>query len=365
MKRYPYVEINMERLRQNSRRVCGFCRENGINVAGVIKFSDGCPAIAKAYYDGGCAEIGSSRLSHLKRLKETYPEIPTLLIRTPMTDQAEETVRFCNASLNTERKTLEALNAAADKLGIRHEVILMLDVGDLREGVLTEEELCSLAITVEKDLPALRLRGIGTNFACFGSVLPDRNNLARLCKAAELVEQTIGRPLETVSGGGSGSLIPLQKGEMPEKVNHLRVGGNIANPITMRMNRGFELPGMNEDTFLLHAQIIEANRKPTSPANQSGKNWEGKRVEYEDRGIRSRVIAALGSADVGNLANLIPLDESLRILGGSSDHLIVDTEDSPREYAVGDELCFRMRYENLLRVFLADEVEKVFSEDKI
>ena len=58
------------------------------------------------------------------------------------------------------------------------------------------------------------------------------------------------------------------------------------------------------------------------------------------------------------------MDEGVKVLGGSSDHLIVDTEDSAREYAVGDELCFRMRYENLLRVFLADEVRKVFSEDE-
>ncbi|MDO5445793.1 MAG: alanine racemase [Eubacteriales bacterium] len=362
MNHYPYIEVNMELLRQNARTVCGFCRENGIDVAGVIKFSDGCPEIAKAYHEGGCKEIASSRIAHLKRIRETDPGIPTLLIRAPAPEEAEEAVRFCDSSLETELKTLTALNGAAEKLGEKHSVILMLDVGDLREGVLTEEELLSLALAVENRLPALNLRGIGASFCCFGSVLPDRENLTRLSKAAELVEQAIGRPLETVSGGSSGSLIPLFRGELPEKINHLRIGGYIANPLTMRLNRDFRLPGMNEGTFLLHARIIEANRKPTCPENRSGKNWEGKSIEYEDLGVRNRVIAALGSTDAGTLANLLPMEEGLKILGGSSDHLILDTEDAAKKFAVGDELCFRMRYENLLRAFLSDDVSKVFIE---
>lgn len=364
MTQYPYIEIDLERMRQNAERVCHFCHESGIDVAGVIKFSDGCPKIARAYSEGGCAEIASSRLSHLRRIRETDPAIRTLLIRAPIPEDAEETVRFCDTSLNTELKTLTALNEAAEKLGRRHKVILMLDVGDLREGVMTEEELCTLATAVEKNMPALELRGIGAGFACFGSVLPDRENLTRLSNAAELIGQRIGRPLDTVSGGSSGSLVPLLRGEMPAGINHLRIGGYIANPLTMRLNRGFALPGMSEETFLLHARVIEANRKPTCPEKRSGRNWEGKTVEYEDRGIRKRVIAALGSADAGNLTNLIPTDEGVKILGGSSDHLILDTEDASREYSVGDEVCFRMRYENLLRAFLADEVKKVFSEEK-
>lgn len=364
MKQYPYLEINTEKVRQNAARVCSLCRENGISVAGVIKFSGGCTEIAKAYAGGGCAEIASSRISQLKRLRESCPEIPTMLIRAPMPENAEDAVRYCDTSLNTEADTLSALNAAAERLGVIHRVILMLDVGDLREGVTTEDELCRLACEVENEMPGLELRGIGASFACFGSVLPDRNNLGRLCKAAEAVEKAIGRTLETVSGGSSGSLVPLMQGEMPERVNHLRIGGYIANPVTMRMNRGFELPGMNEDTFLLHAGIIEANRKATCPENRSGRNWEGKSVEYKDRGVRSRVIAALGSADAGNLMNLIPMDEGVEILGGSSDHLIADTEDAPGEFSVGGELRFKMRYENLLRLFLSDDVAKVFTEEE-
>lgn len=356
---YPYLEIHTDRVEENARVVCDRCRENDIGVAGVIKFSDGSTDIARAYYAGGCREIASSRITHLRELRQASPEIPTLLIRMPMACEAEEAVRWCDTSLNTNAETLRLLDAAAQKQGKRHGVILLLDVGDLREGVMTEQELCELAALAE-NLEHIYLRGIGSTFGCFGSVLPDRENLTRLAAAAELVEKQIGRKLETVSGGSSSSLMPLCRGEIPAKVNHLRIGGFIANPMNMRINRGFALPGMREDTFFLHAQIIEACEKPTCPKNQTGHNWAGNAIAYEDRGIRRRAIAALGEADVGDLSKLIPVDGKLRILGGSSDHLILDTADSERDYRVGDTVAFRMQYGALLHAFTSRLVGKKF-----
>ena len=361
---YPYLEIHTDRIRNNARAVCQYCGKSGIDVAGVVKFSDGDPDIAKAYYDGGCREIASSRVLHLKELRQKYPEIPTLLIRLPMVSEAEEAVRWCDTSLCTSAETLKVLNDAAEKQGKVHKVILLLDVGDLREGVMTEEELVTLAVEAEK-LSHITLRGIGSTFGCFGSVLADEENLTRLVRAAELVEKAVGHKLDTISGGSSSSLLALQRGDIPSRVNHLRIGGFIANPMNMRINRKFTMEGTAEDTILLKAQVIEANEKPTCPQNQTGKNWAGNAIVYEDRGIRRRCIAALGEADVGDVNKLIPVDEGLHIMGGSSDHLIMDTADSKTDYAVGDIVTFRMQYGALLHAFTSRLVEKtIVGEDE-
>lgn len=360
---YPYLEIYPGAVRANAAAVCGLCREHGIAVAGVIKFSDGDLPLARAYLEGGCREIASSRIPHLAKLKQTIPEVSTLLIRAPMLCEAEEAVRWCGASLNTDLRTLRALDEAAARQGRRHGVILLLDVGDLREGVLTGEELCAQAETVERELPHLHLRGVGSTFGCYGAVLPDQENLSRLVGAAERVEETIGRRLEVISGGSSSSLPLLCRGELPRRVNHLRVGGFIANPIGMRLNRGFTLPGMEEDTVFLRAQLIEVNDKPTAPAGTGALNWAGDRVRYEDRGVRRRAIAALGAADVGDVTKLLPIQPGVRILGGSSDHLILDIAESPIPYQTGDEVIFRMFYSPLLHAFTSRLVGKVYQEE--
>lgn len=360
MSEYPYLEIHTDTIRRNAETVCRVCREHGIDVAGVVKFSDGRPEIAKAYRDGGCVEIASSRTAHLAEIRQAYPALRTLLIRIPMLCEAEEAVRCCDCSLNSELTTLRALNEAAEKLNRVHQVILLLDVGDLREGVMTEEELLSLALEVERNMPGLRLRGIGSTFCCYGCVLPTKTNLTRLADAAERIENAIGRPLETVSGGSSSSMMPLLRGEVPPKINHFRIGGLIANPIGMRLNRGFTVEGMSEDTVLLHAQVIENNVKPTVPIGEGSINWAGNAVHYEDRGSRRRAVAALGAADVGDVGKLIPTDDRITILGGSSDHLLLDIEDCGGDYPVGSELVFRMFYDSLLRSFISRTVREEY-----
>lgn len=358
---YPYLEISTASIRQNARAVCDFCSKNGIDVAGVIKFSDGCLEMSRTYYEGGCKEIASSRVMHLKELRQSMPEIPTLLIRMPMASEIEETVRWCDTSFCTSSFTLQRLEDAAAKQNKRHGVLLVLDVGDLREGVISEIELCELAQEAES-LPHIYLRGIASTFGCFGSVLPDHENLTRLALAAKQVENLIGRKLETISGGSSTSLMPLSRGEVPAGINHFRVGGFIANPIGMKQCWSFTIPGITLNTFFLRAQVIECNEKPTCPEKQSGHNWSGDAIEYLDLGIRRRAIVALGEADVGDVTKLIPVDEGIRIMGGSSDHLILDIADAKQDYQMGDIITFRMYYGALLHAFTSRLVGKTLSK---
>ena len=355
-KRYPVLEVNTSYIRDNAKVMTDYCKKQGVAVAGVIKFSDGDLKIAKAYSQGGCAQIASSRMVHLKHIKSKMPEVTTMLIRAPMLSEVPEVVKYCDISLNSEKETLLALNRQAGLLGKKHGVILMLDVGDLREGVIDINELCCLAVLTECELQNLKLMGIGSSFACFGSILPTKENLSTLVSAARLIESKINRKLEIISGGSSVSLIVMQKGDLPEGINHLRIGGAIANPRNIRINRGVAIDGMKEDTFVLKAELIEVNVKPSRPFGESSINWTGNKVEFEDKGLRRRAIAAIGSQDIGDGMKLFPCEEGIRVIGCSSDHTILDMEESCKPWKVGDKVSFYPGYAPLLYSFSTKHV---------
>lgn len=171
-KKYPVLEVNLEAIRNNARVMREYCMARGVSIAGVVKVSDGDLRVARALYEGGCTQLAASRIVHLKQIKQALPQVETMLIRIPTPSEAAEVVRDCDISLNPEADTLRALNSTAGRLGKVHGVVLMLDVGDLREGVTSEESLLPLALLVERALPNLRLMGTGTTYACFGGLMP-------------------------------------------------------------------------------------------------------------------------------------------------------------------------------------------------
>lgn len=349
--KYPILDVDLAAVEENARTMCKLCAGRGLDVAGVIKFSDGDLKIAKAYADGGCKQIASSRTIHLKEIKTAYPDITTMLIRIPMMSEVEEVVQWCDISLNSEEHVLRALDTAAGAQGVVHSVVLMQDVGDRREGVYGREAFVSLAMMVEQEMEHLHLMGVGSSFACVSGVLPDWDNLSDLAESAEQIEAAIGRKLEIVSGGSSISLtLVASDAPIPEKINHLRIGGAIANSMGIRKNRGVLIDGMREDAFTLTAEIVEVGKKP-SPPGGARKNWSGQTIEFEDRGVRTRAIAAIGSQDIGDCKQLVPNDPGVEVLAGSSDHTILDVTDSGRQWKPGDTISFSLYYMPLLYCF--------------
>ena len=351
MTKFPALKVNIGAIKENVVVMNTFCSAKGLEVAEVIKFSDGNINVARAYHEGGCRQLASSRTVHLERIKKEIPEAITMLIRIPMISECAEVVRWCDISLNSQEKVLRELNRCAGEIGKIHSVLLMLDVGDRREGVVGIERLLKLALLVENELENLHLIGIGSSFACVSGVLPDQDNLKELADAAIMIEQEIGRELEIISGGSSITLTMLANDiALPEKINHLRIGGSIANPMAIRKNRGVVIPEMREDTFTLTAEVVEVETKPSATAG-SGKNWAGQVIEREDRGTRNRAIIALGSQDIGEYNQLIPLEQGIEVAAGSSDHTVLDVTESDRAWEPGDTMDFQLYYMALLYCF--------------
>lgn len=357
---YPALEVNLDTIRNNTEALAALLEHHGMTLTGVVKGFNALPKVVDQLAAGGCRHIASSRLDQLARLKRRTLGLPLMLLRIPMRSEIDDLVQVADISLNSEWATVEALAAASARFGCRHRVVLMQDLGDLREGFYDPQELVALALHVENNLKSLILMGIGTNLGCYGAIKPSAENLGKLSQTAEEIEARIGRPLEIVSGGATSSLPLLLAGQMPKGINNLRIGEAILTNRDLPDFWNVPVPGLQKDTFVLKAQVIEIKEKPSHPVGEIFIDAFGEFPTYTDRGIRHRAILAVGKQDICDPTKLVPLMPGVEIVGASSDHLIIDIENSSNPVAVGDILSFGMYYSPLLFLSGSHSVNKIY-----
>lgn len=347
-KKYPTVTVDLAKLKNNIDEVEKRCADAGIRVAGVVKGFNGIPETLDLYEASACTAIASSRLEHLEEARARGLAKPLMAIRIPMMSEVDDLVRIADMSLNSEPAVIEAIDRACAATGRRHGIVLMADLGDLREGFYDADELVRCAVWIEKELSHVDLLGIGTNLGCYGSINATPDKMLDLVALAEAVETAIGRPLEIVSGGGTTSFPLVMNGTMPSKINHLRVGEGIAVGKDLQDIWNIPMPFLHTDVFTLQAELVEIKQKPSYPQGEIFVDCFGNCGTYVDRGIRKRGILAVGKVDFALDSQLVPLLEGVEVLGSSSDHLIVDLEDCPTPLAVGDVLEFGLRYSTMV-----------------
>ncbi len=348
MTSYPCLIVDCDIIYRNACLLRRLCLDYDIEPLAVIKGYNGLGPINAALFAAGFRQFGSSRLAHLAAIKQQYPLAATFALRLPMLSEVAQIIAFADYSFNSEEAVLAALNQEAAACGKIHKVILMRDLGDLREGVFASQALLKLALKVELEFNHLYLAGIATNLTCYGSIIPDTDNLGQLAADAASIEAMLGRKLEIVSGGSTSSLPLVYGGQMPAAINQLRLGESLVVPCDLMDYWQVNLAGLSNEGLLLQAQIIELNIKPTLPIGQIGVDGLGIAQEYQDKGLRKRALLALGVFDIGDIGKLICLDQDSYILGASSDHLIVDIEDSKINYQVGDIIDFQLHYKAML-----------------
>ena len=361
MRQYPQLEFDLALLRSNADAVISRCRGMGIRVCGVIKGVDGLPEAARVLRAAGAAELGTSRLEQVAKCRAAGVPGPWLLIRIPGLTELPDVVALCETSLQSEWPTLLALEEECLRQNKTHRVIVMTDLGDLREGFWDKKELVDVCERVERELPHVQLAGIGVNLTCYGSTKPTPEKMNELVGLARQVEQRIGRKLEIVSGGATSSFTLVHWGTMPAGVNHLRIGEAILLGKDLQVDWGIrDMDYLRMDALTLRAEVVEVKDKPTYPIGEFAIDAFGRKPVYEDRGIRRRAILALGRADVGELESLIPREPGLTVIGGSSDHCIVDVEDCPRRLQVGDIVEFSLCYSHVLYATARSDMRIIF-----
>ncbi|MCB5559619.1 ornithine racemase Orr [Anaerosalibacter bizertensis] len=351
---YPRVEVDLNKLEHNVKYIVNKCNSKGIKVAGVTKVFCGDPKIAKAYVDGGVSFLADSRIENLKKLKDF--DIPKILLRLPMQSEAEDIVEYADVSLNSEMDTIKILSKKAVDAGKVHKIILMIDLGDLREGYFKEEEIYEAVEEILK-LRGIKLEGIGTNLTCYGGIIPREDNVGKLIKVAEKIKNNYNIDLEIISGGNSSSLHLIFNDNMPEGINQLRLGESLV--LGRETAFGDRIEDTFDDAFTIVVEAIELKEKPSIPIGEIGMDAFGNKPTFIDRGIRKRMICAIGKQDI-NLENITPVDNDIIILGGSSDHLILDVTNSKIDYSVGDKIRFKLDYGGILSSTTSEYVKRVY-----
>lgn len=349
----PTVTVDLGKITENTRRVVA--QLPGIEVVGVVKATSGSPEVGAAMLAGGAVALGESRLENIKRLRDGGVTAPIWLLRAPVPALADEAVRYADVSLQSELAIVMALDEAAARQRRRHGIVAMVDLGDLREGMMPAD-LPAFVAAVER-LAHIELLGIGVNLTCYGEIIPDEQNLGRLAELAAETERQTGRHLRYVSGGNSSSIAMVVSGRMPAAINSLRIGETILLGVeTIHRQPAM---GLYLDAITLAAPVIECKRKPSLPMGTSGQDAFGNHSTFVDRGERRRAICALGRQDV-TPEGLRPVDPRIQVLGASSDHLILDVEDLDACVALGDTVTFIPNYAATLQLFTSSYVEKAY-----
>ncbi len=352
----PRIEVDLGKIRHNTETVVGRLKDCGIGVTGVTKAVCGHPTVAQAMLDGGCTGLAEARLSNVRRLRNANINCSITLIRTPMLSQVEDVVQLCEASYNTEIVVIAGLAAAAIRKKTVHGIILMIEMGDLREGILPED-LGAIAQQVV-NMPGVALKGIGANFACLSGVAPTAAKMVALSNLSNDIEGLCGPYIETVSGGNSANLLWAFGKQPVGRVNDLRLGEAILlgkDPIT-----GEQIGGMHTDAFVLIAEVVETRAKPAPPLIALvSPDLAKPRLVSNGVGAR-RLILAIGQQDTDIQGLAMPPGTTL--IGATSDHLVVGTNHA--ELRVGTAMRFQMNYNALMRAMAAPDVETALLDDR-
>ena len=349
---YPRIIIDEAKILANARALRQMARQHGVQITPVVKALAGYAPVIHKLAALGFSRLGDSSLLHLRAYADVAAE--KWLLRSPMLSELAQLVQLADGTLISERRLLLELEQAAAAANRSFQVILMAELGDLREGCDTQE-LVELALLTEQ-LPHLRLTGIGANLSCYGNILPGKANMEALCAMAEAVEQQLGRKLEVISGGNSSSLKMLEQGLLPPRITDLRCGESLL--LGMLPCYDIPLPWLQQGTFTVETEIVEIKTKPSLPWGESGNcDSFGGSTSFVDRGRRKRALAALGKQEI-YINGLTPLDQGVELLGGSSNYLVCDIEDGP-DYQVGDIIAFNCDYAATATGMCSQYIEKI------
>lgn len=372
---YPRLSINLKKFEENVAAVAKLVKDDSgcTTLALVTKGHSADPELVKVIVNNPKVDfVADSRLINLRNYfsalgdgneeagRKAFYDAgkKTLLLRIPMQSELSEVVKLVDLCQISEIETIKLLDNEAGAIGKVQDILLMIDMGDLREGIFfrNKEDIHS-AVSEILELKNINLKGISVNLTCYGAIIPKEDNLSEFVGIAREIEERHGVKLDIVSGGNSSSVYLAEEGRLPEGITNLRIGE--AHLQGTEAAYGNRVKGTNDDVFILEAEIVELKTKPSLPIGESGVDAFGHVPHYEDKGDMKRAIIAVGKQDI-ELDSMTPLDEKIEIMGGSSDHIILDVTHSETAYKVGDIVKFRLGYSGMLRATTSKYVDRVY-----
>jgi ornithine racemase len=351
-----YIELDKSKLTHNFEFLKKMFSENGIHWGVVSKLLCGNPEFLKVLLELGVDEVHDSRISNLKSIKRINNEVQTVYIKPPPRRSIRSLVRYADVSFNTDLETIKMISAEAEKQQKKHKIIIMIEMGDLREGVMGDSLIDFYADIFR--LPNIEVIGIGTNLNCLNGVMPSHDKLIQLSLYKQLIEATFKRKIPWVSGGSSITIPLLMRKMLPIGINHFRIGETLyfGNDLVT----GETIKGMKKDVFTLYSEIVELIEKPMVPMGELGTNVAGETYEVDEKNYGKTSYRAL--LDVGLLdvdpKHLFPIKKGIEVTGASSDMLAIDLGDNKLKLKSGQLVGFQLDYMGVLSVLNSNYIDK-------
>lgn len=347
------VVIDLAKLDHNIAVIQAICRHAGVQAVWVTKGCHSHPAVVDLLASRGAAVLGDVYADNLGRIRDNFAG-ELQMIQPPSRRQLEAALAYADTLLVSSVDNVAALAQTARRGGHRPRLILMVDVGNLREGVLPDA--VAGVVTRILELPHVDLIGLGTSVGCFGGYLANERDLQRLVHVAATVSAATGHHFRTLSAGSGTMLLELAAaGSMPPEINQLRIGAAFL--VGDQPPTGRPLPALHQDAFLMRGEILELARKPSLPQAPTGSDAFGRTVAFEDLGERNRALLDFGMTDVDVYA-LTPRSAGVRVLGATSNYTICDVTECPECLRVGSHLDFRMAYSAMARAMASVHTPK-------
>ena len=340
--------IDLNALRHNLDEIGTWMDRHHASWSVVTKVLCGHPDTLRALQVMGVRSMGDSRLDNLRAIERIVPNFEAWYLRLPHLSAISEIVRLADVSLNSEISIIEKLSEEAQQQGKKHSIIIMIEVGDLREGILPG----SLVRFYEHvfDLSNIEVLGIGANLGCLAGLAPNIDQFTHLILYRELLELRFKRRLPFISAGSSAVLPMVLDGTLPKAINHFRIGESIF--LGTDLVNGGKLATLNDEVVVLEAEIAEIQEKNLVPLGETSNITPSSTTQVGDykpgqRGFRA--LATVGQLDT-DISGLRSVDPRYGIAGASSDITVVNLGDNPAGLKVGDSLQFHLNYSALLRL---------------
>jgi len=348
--------IDLDRLQENIQQVDTLIQNHGASWTLVTKALCGHAETLKALQLLGVRSMADSRIENLRVIERIVPDFESWYLRLPNLSELDSIIELSDVSLNSELRIIKELNERAGERGKTHRIIIMIELGDLREGILPGN-LIEFYMNVF-DLENIEVLGIGANVGCLAGAVPSVDQLMQLILYKELIELKFDQKLSVISAGSSAVLPLLLEGRVPKAINHFRIGESVL--LGTDLINGKLIEGLRDDVFTLKAEIVEIKEKSLIALGETTSMTPFEVLEENDyspgqRGYRA--IITVGQLDT-NIAGLTPVDPRFKIAGASSDVTVVNLGDNDRQLKIGDEIRFRPDYGALVRLMIGKYITK-------
>lgn len=352
--------VDLSKLRHNLTVIQALCARHRLELLAVAKGCNGFLPVIEVFETCGVRRVGFSRTDDAAKASSVLSNPPCFLsIAAP--EQAETIVQHFGSSLHSELITIRALACAAERISRSHGIILMVDIGDLREGVVPDEVVGTVRAILAMRSPFIELWGLGATLGCCSGTLPDDQNLGLLQELARETEQCTGDAVRMLSIGGSVVIPWIEKGLLPSRINQVRIGEALLLGTIPALDQRHE--ALSQDVFILRGIVLEAKEKPSMPPGRQGRDVFGQQLRFADRGHRLRCILDFGIIDTYP-KGLTPLLEGVEFINSNSDYTLVDATETGRKWKPGDTMDFYLSYQALIRAFHAGHLRISVCDDE-